>query len=166
MTLKSPQSDLPRSLSGAADLWDVEQAGVLLTAEFFQDITQVVLSGAGAAQPNTATAGAVSQDHRLAGAGASAQNTSASGAVSQTPALAGADAATAGTSASGGIIQAHLLAGAGAVQVNTSLVLQTTAITPSASRTWRVIAERRRITIQPERRRVTISAERRTFRVR
>lgn len=154
--IQSPQYDLPRGLSGGADVWDVIEAGRILSDEYF-DAASVSLTGNNAAQPNTSTSGGVAQDHQLAGVSVNAPTTATSGAVSQAHTLAGADAATAGTSTSGGVIQAHLLAGAGAVQVNTSLVLQATAITPSASRTWRVIAERRR---------VTISAERRTFRVR
>ena len=97
MTLKSPQSDLPRALSGAADLWDVEQAGVLLTAEFLA-APDGTLAGAGAVSANTSTAGAVTQTHKLAGANAAQQNTSTSAAV----------------------IQVHVLTGADVIQVNTS----------------------------------------------
>jgi len=144
VTLKSPQSDLPRALSGAADLWDVEQGGVLLTAEFFA-AADITLAGNNAEQTNTATSGAVTQTHILAGVSASQQATATSGAVVQTHKLSGRSSSQANSSTSGAITtnsvtvylsgvsvssaarstvwavsQNHILSGIGVVQVNIS----------------------------------------------
>lgn len=158
--IQSPQYDLPRGLSGAADVWDRPQASAILLDEYFDQITSVTLAGNSAAQPNTstsagvvqtqvlsgnsaatqasATAGAASQDHRLAGASANEPNTATSGAVFQAHALAGADAATAGTSTSGGVIQAHLLDGVGVSAQNTSTSGAVAQITQSIDRTLKI----------------------------
>ena len=41
MSLKNPQTELPRGLSGASDTWDNDLAGFILTSEFF-DLANVI----------------------------------------------------------------------------------------------------------------------------
>lgn len=119
MYLQSPQSDLPRGLSGGADVWDRPQASAILLDEYFDQITAVTLAGNNAAQPNTSTSAGVVQTQVLLGAPVSQATLSTSGAIAQTHALTGASVAQINTSTSGSVGQSIVLTGQNVACANT-----------------------------------------------
>jgi len=68
MSIRDPQRDLPAGVRGGSDAWDVPQASVILTGEFFESgsVPAIELTAQSVAVPQAISSAAVSQAHALA----------------------------------------------------------------------------------------------------
>lgn len=120
MSVKFPQVDLPRGVSGASDLWDDDgAAGQILRADYFAQDSSANVAVSSSQQANTASSGAISQTHKVSVASAVSQtNAASSSAVKQTHKIGVSNATQANAASSAETAQMKLVAAVSVTQAN------------------------------------------------